>query len=40
MNWTAGIIAFCLFYIPMAIIFYRFHQDKKRIEEHYDWRNK
>ena len=38
MNWTAGILAFVLIYIPMAIVFYRFHKQSKKIDRKYEQR--
>ncbi len=35
MNWTAGILAFLLFWVPMGIIFWRFHKENRRIDERY-----
>jgi hypothetical protein len=32
MNWTAGILAFILFWVPMGIIFVRFHKQNKEID--------
>ncbi len=36
MNWTAGILAFMLFWVPMAIIFVRFHKENKEIDRKYE----
>jgi hypothetical protein len=36
MNWTAGILAFILFWVPMAIIFVRFHKENKEIDRKYE----
>ena len=36
MNWTAGILAFILIYIPMAIVFYRFRKQSKEIDRNYE----
>lgn len=36
MNWTAGILAFILFWVPMAIIFVRFHKQNKEIDRKYE----
>lgn len=36
MNWTAGILAFVLFFIPMMVIFYRFHKQDKEIDRKYE----
>ncbi len=36
MNWTAGILAFLLFWVPMAIIFVRFHKENKEIDRKYE----
>ncbi len=36
MNWTAGILAFLLFWVPMAVIFVRFHKQNKEIDRQYE----
>lgn len=36
MNWTAGILVFVLVYIPMMVIFYRFHKRNKEIDREYE----
>ena len=36
MNWTAGILAFCLIYIPMAIIFVHFVKKNREIDREYN----
>lgn len=36
MNWTAGILAFILFWVPMAIIVVRFHKENKEIDRKYE----
>jgi hypothetical protein len=36
MNWEAGILAFILFWVPMAIIFVRFHKQDKEIDRKYE----
>ncbi len=36
MNWTAGILAFLLFWVPMAVIFVRFHKQNKEIDRKYE----
>lgn len=36
MNWTAGILAFVLVYVPMMVIFYRFHKRNKEIDREYE----
>lgn len=38
MNWTAGILAFVLFWVPMTIIFVRFHKQDKEIDRKYEQR--
>jgi len=35
MNWTAGILAFVLVYVPMMVVFYRFHKRNKEIDREY-----
>ena len=35
MNWTAGILAFLLFWVPMGIIFWRWHKENQRIDREY-----
>jgi len=35
MNWTAGILAFCLLWIPMVFIFVRFIKRDREIEQEY-----
>lgn len=36
MNWTAGILAFVLLYVPMMIVFYNFHKRNKEIDREYE----
>lgn len=36
MNWTAGILAFVLFFIPTIVIFYRFHKRNQEIDRKYE----
>jgi len=36
MNWTAGILVFVLVYIPMMVVFYRFHKRNKEIDIEYE----
>lgn len=36
MNWTAGILAFVLLYVPIMVIFYRFHKRNKEIDREYE----
>jgi hypothetical protein len=36
MNWTAGILAFVLVYVPMMIVFYRFMKANKEIDRKYE----
>ena len=36
MNWTAGILAFALLYVPMMIVFYNFHKRNKEIDREYE----
>lgn len=36
MNWTAGILAFILIWIPMLIIGYRFYRENQRIDRKYE----
>lgn len=36
MNWSTGILAFVLIYVPMMIIFYRFHTANKEIDRKYE----
>lgn len=36
MNWTAGILAFVLVYVPMMVIFYHFHKRNKEIDREYE----
>lgn len=36
MNWTAGLIVFILVYVPMMVIFYRFHKRNKEIDREYE----
>lgn len=36
MNWTAGILVFVLVYVPMMVIFYRFHKRNKEIDLEYE----
>ena len=35
MNYTAGILAFVLVYIPMMVIFYQFHKRDQEIDREY-----
>ena len=35
MNWTAGILAFVLVYIPLMVIFYQFRKREKEIDHEY-----
>lgn len=35
MNWTAGILAFVLVYVPIAVIFYRLHKSNQAIDRQY-----
>ena len=36
LNWTAGILAFVLLFIPMVVIFYRFHKRNQEIDRKYE----
>lgn len=36
MNYTAGILALVLLYIPIMVIFYRFHKRNKEIDLEYE----
>ena len=36
MNWTAGILAFVLVYVPVMCIFYTFHERNKEIDRKYE----
>lgn len=36
MNWTAGILALVLLYVPMMIVFYNFHKRNKEIDREYE----
>lgn len=35
MNYEAGLLAFFLFYVPMAIVFYKLYRRDQRIEQEY-----
>ncbi len=35
MNWTAGAIAFLLFFVPLAAILYSMHKSNKKIDQEY-----
>ena len=36
MNWTLGILAFVLLYVPMMFIFYTFHKRDQEINRKYE----
>lgn len=38
MNWTTGLLAFVLVYVPISFIFYRFHKRNKEIDREYEQR--
>ncbi len=38
MNWCAGILALLLLWVPMAVIFWRWHRENRRIDQEYAMR--